>query len=171
MDTYRDLLSRTRGEIREVTTTDAARLLDTAVPPVLIDVREQHEWDESHLPGAILIPRGNLESRIATAVPSTATPIILYCATGARSAFAAKTLQEMGYEDVVNMDGGIVEWKRNGLPISQSGVLTPEQRSRYSRHLLIPEVGIEGQERLLQARVLLIGAGGLGSPAALCLAE
>ena len=116
------------------------------------------------------IPRGSLESRIERAAPDRATPILVYCATGARSAFATKTLEELGYEHVTNLDGGIVEWKRSGQPVVVSESLAPAQRTRYSRHLLIPEVGEEGQLRLLEARILLIGAGGLGSPAALYLA-
>ena len=108
--------------------------------------------------------------RIERAAPDRTTPILVYCGTGSRSAFAARTLEELGYEDVTNLDGGIVEWKRSGLPVVVSESLTPAQRTRYSRHLLIPEVGEEGQLRLLDARILLIGAGGLGSPAALYLA-
>ena len=170
MATYRDILQRVRDEIREISTTEAAELLDAAEPAVPVDVSERHEWDEGHLPGAIHIPRGSLESRIESAVPTRSTPIVVYCATGPRSAFATKTLQDMGYEDVVNMDGGIVEWKRSGRPVVLPESLDPAQRARYSRHLLIPEVGEAGQQRLLGSRILLIGAGGLGSPAALYLA-
>jgi molybdopterin/thiamine biosynthesis adenylyltransferase/rhodanese-related sulfurtransferase len=170
MATYRELLEHVRAEIEQVNASDATRLLDTAAPPLVVDVRERDEWDEGHLPRAVHIPRGSLESRIERAAPDRADPILVYCATGARSAFAAKTLEEMGYESVVNLDGGIVEWKRSGLPVAVSESLGPAQRSRYSRHLLIPEVGEEGQLRLLGSRILLIGAGGLGSPAALYLA-
>jgi sulfur-carrier protein adenylyltransferase/sulfurtransferase len=170
MSTYRELLEHVRREIQEVNASEAARLLDATEAPLLVDVRERDEWDEGHLPAAVHIPRGSLESRIERAAPDRGTPILVYCATGARSAFATKTLEEMGYESVVNLDGGIVEWKRSGLPVAVSEALGPAQRSRYSRHLLIPEVGEEGQLRLLSSRILLIGAGGLGSPAALYLA-
>ena len=139
-------------------------------PPLVVDVRERHEWDEGRLPNAVHIPRGSLESRIERAAPDRSTPILVYCGSGTRSAFAAKTLEDLGYEHVTNLDGGIVEWKRSGLPVVVSESLAPAQRTRYSRHLLIPEVGEEGQLRLLEARILLIGAGGLGSPAALYLA-
>src|SRR5205823_3283868 len=138
--------------------------------PVLLDVREDDEWTEGHLPGAIHVPRGYLESRIETAVPQRDRPILVYCAGGARSAFAAKSLAELGYEDVTSIAGGFTDWKRSGFPIDLPRALDDDQRRRYSRHLLIPEVGVEGQLKLLDARVLLIGAGGLGSPASLYLA-
>ena len=170
MATYRELLERVRADIEQVNASDAARLLDSGEAQLVVDVRERDEWDEGHLPGAVHIPRGSLESRIERAAPDRATPIVVYCATGARSAFATKSLEELGYESVVNLDGGIVDWKRSGLPVVVSESLGPAQRSRYSRHLLIPEVGEEGQLRLLGSRILLIGAGGLGSPAALYLA-
>ncbi|HSL64704.1 MAG TPA: molybdopterin-synthase adenylyltransferase MoeB [Gaiellaceae bacterium] len=167
MPTYRELLQHVRAEIDELSTREAAELADA---PVYLDVRERDEWDEGHIPGAIHVPRGSLESRVESAVPDRAAPIVVYCASGARSAFATKSLLELGYEDVRNLAGGIVDWKRNGFPVQQPRALAPEQRGRYSRHLLIPEVGEEGQLRLLDAKVLLIGAGGLGSPASLYLA-
>jgi molybdopterin/thiamine biosynthesis adenylyltransferase/rhodanese-related sulfurtransferase len=137
----------------------------------IVDVREQHEWEQGHIPGAVHVPRSYLESRIEGAVPDRSQKVILYCASGQRSALAANTLQELlGYEDVASMNGGFTLWKDRGLPFERPMVLTPEQRERYSRHLLIPEVGLEGQQKLLEAKVLLIGAGGLGSPAALYLA-
>jgi sulfur-carrier protein adenylyltransferase/sulfurtransferase len=170
MASYRELLQQIRNEIDEVTASEAARVLDAENPPIVVDVREREEWDEGHLPRAVHIPRGSLESRIERAAPDRSTPILVYCASGARSAFATKTLEEMGYASVVNLDGGIVEWKRSGLPTVVPQSLGPAQRSRYSRHLLIPEVGEEGQMRLLGSRILLIGAGGLGSPASLYLA-
>ena len=170
MATYRELLQQVREQIDEIGVTEAAGLVESADPPLVVDVRERHEWDEGRLPNAVHIPRGSLESRIERAAPDRATPILVYCATGARSAFATKTLEELGYEHVTNLDGGIVEWKRSGQPVVVSESLAPAQRTRYSRHLLIPEVGEEGQLRLLEARILLIGAGGLGSPAALYLA-
>src|SRR6185436_425408 len=137
---------------------------------VFVDVRERNEWDEGHIPGAIHVPRGNLESRIEAAVPDRGARVVVYCATGARSAFATKTLGELGYEDVQSLAGGYTDWKRNGFPTVLPQSLGEQQRRRYSRHLLIPEVGEEGQLKLLESRILLIGAGGLGSPASLYLA-
>jgi molybdopterin/thiamine biosynthesis adenylyltransferase/rhodanese-related sulfurtransferase len=166
MTTYRELLARTKGEISEIDA-PTARALDGAV---WVDVREADEWQEGHLPGAIHVPRGNLESRIENAAPDKAQPIVLYCASASRSAFAAKTLGELGYTNVHSLIGGFTDWKRNGLEIVLPRTLSPEKRTRYSRHLLIPEIGEEGQLRLLDSRVLLIGAGGLGSPASLYLA-
>jgi molybdopterin/thiamine biosynthesis adenylyltransferase/rhodanese-related sulfurtransferase len=166
MPTYRELLQQTKSEIDEIDA-GAARALDGAV---WIDVREADEWQEGHLPGAVHIPRGYLESRVEAAAPDKSTPVIVYCASAARSAFAAKSLQELGYEDVHSLAGGFTEWKRTGGEITFSRTLSPERRTRYSRHILIPEIGEEGQLKLLDARVLLIGAGGLGSPASLYLA-
>jgi molybdopterin/thiamine biosynthesis adenylyltransferase/rhodanese-related sulfurtransferase len=138
---------------------------------VIVDVRELHEFEESHLPGAIHVPRGHLESRIEGAVPDKSGSVILYCASGNRSALAADDLQSrLGYEDVASMRGGITLWKDRGYEVDVPRTLTAEQRERYSRHLLIPEIGLEGQMKLLDAEVLLLGAGGLGSPAALYLA-
>src|SRR6185437_15141622 len=133
-------------------------------------VREQDDWDEGHIPGAVHIPRGYLESRIESAAPDRSKQVVVYCAGGSRSAFAAKTLEELGYENVTSLAGGYTDWKRSGFPTQLPHTLGPEQRSRYSRHLLIPEVGVEGQLKLLESRVLMIGAGGLGSPASLYLA-
>src|SRR5919205_1785703 len=139
--------------------------------PVLIDVRETDEWDAGHIPGAKHVPRGHLESRIEGAVPDRSQRVVLYCASGNRSALAAHTLKDMlGYENVESMTGGITLWKDRGYEVEVPRSLTSEQRERYSRHLLIPEVGLEGQMKLLDAKVLLLGAGGLGSPAALYLA-
>ncbi len=166
MATYRELLARTKDEISEIDAA-AARALDGAV---WVDVREQDEWQEGHLPGAIHVPRGNLESRIETAAPDKGQPVILYCASASRSAFAAKTLAELGYTNVHSLAGGFTDWKRNGFDIVLPRTLSPEKRTRYSRHLLIPEIGEAGQLKLLDSRVLLIGAGGLGSPASLYLA-
>jgi adenylyltransferase/sulfurtransferase len=171
MSSYRDLLQETREQIDEIDARRARDLYDNSDAPVFLDVREREEWDEGHIPGAVHIPRGWLESRIEQAVPDRGKPIVAYCASGNRSTFAAKTLEELGYADVVNLAGGINDWKRHGYPLEvPTGGLEPEQRTRYSRHLLIPEVGEEGQLKLLQSRILLIGAGGLGSPAALYLA-
>jgi sulfur-carrier protein adenylyltransferase/sulfurtransferase len=170
MPSYRELLQEVKAEIDEVDAPRAHELLASIDPPLLVDVREQDEWSEGHLPGAVHVPRGNLESRIERAAPDRARPIILYCQSGSRSAFGAKTLAELGYENVVSLAGGFTDWKRNGFTTELPRVLDPERRSRYSRHLLIPEVGEEGQLKLLDSRVLLIGAGGLGSPASLYLA-
>jgi molybdopterin/thiamine biosynthesis adenylyltransferase/rhodanese-related sulfurtransferase len=169
MATYRELLQQAKSEIEEVDASRARELIDSGEPFVL-DVREQDEWDEGHVPGAIHIPRGNLESRVERAEPDRSRPIVVYCAAGNRSAFAAKTLEELGYEDVVSLAGGFTDWKRNGFPVELTAGLDAPKRARYSRHLLIPEVGEQGQLKLLDSKILLIGAGGLGSPAALYLA-
>jgi len=176
MATYRELLAQVKAEIDEVSSSDVlGRLDDADAPhgaprPLLLDVREQDEWQEGHLPGAVHIPRSNLESRVETLIPDRSREIVVYCAVGARSAFAAKSLTELGYDNVVSMAGGFTDWKRNGYHFQTPRTLSPEQRARYSRHILIPEVGEKGQQKLLDARVLLIGAGGLGSPASLYLA-
>ena len=169
MASYRELLQQVKSEIGEVDARRAQELIasDSAA---IVDVREQAEWDEGHVPGAVHVPRGHLESRIESAVPDRARTVVLYCSSGNRSAFAAKTLEELGYDNVVSLAGGFTDWKRNGLPFDVPRVLDGEKRRRYSRHLLIPEVGEEGQTRLLDSRMLLIGAGGLGSPASLYLA-
>src|SRR4051794_22006087 len=169
MASYRGLLQKGKGEIDEVDAPHARELIERD-SPTLVDVREQDEWDEGHLPGAIHIPRGHLESRIEQAVPDRSKPVLLYCAAGNRSAFAAQTLEQLGYERVSSLAGGYTDWKRNGYPTELTRSLSPQGRMRYSRHLLIPEVGEAGQLRLLDSRVLLIGAGGLGSPASLYLA-
>src|SRR3954452_12905161 len=131
--------------------------------PVLIDVRESDEWDAGHLPGAKHVPRGHLESRIEGAAPDRNAHVVLYCASGNRSALAAHTLRELlGYENVESLTGGITLWKDRGYDVEVPRALTKEQRERYSRHLLVPEIGLEGQTKLLDAKVLLLGAGGLG---------
>jgi molybdopterin/thiamine biosynthesis adenylyltransferase/rhodanese-related sulfurtransferase len=170
MPSYRDILQQVKSEIEEMDAARARELVDSAEPPLLIDVREPDEWEDGHIPGAVHVPRGFLESRIEAAAPDRSRPVLVYCAGGARSAFAAKTLEELGYENVVSLAGGYTDWKRNGFPTQLPRTLGAEQRSRYSRHILIPEVGVEGQLKLLESRILLIGAGGLGSPASLYLA-
>lgn len=170
MPSYRELLQQVREEIAEVDAARTRELLDSGDAPLLVDVREQDEWDEGHIPGAVHIPRGNLESRIERAAPDHASQIVLYCAQGNRSVFATRTLEELGYTDVASLAGGYTDWKRNGFPVELSAGLDAPKRARYSRHLLIPEVGEEGQLKLLDSKVLLIGAGGLGSPASLYLA-
>jgi adenylyltransferase/sulfurtransferase len=170
MATYRDLLQQVKSEIEEVDAAQARELVDSGDAPLLVDVREEDEWSEGHIPGAVHVPRGFLESRIEAVAPDRSQPVVVYCAGGSRSAFAAKTLEELGYENVVSLAGGYTDWKRNGFPTQLPRTLDGEQRSRYSRHLLIPEVGVEGQMKLLDSKILLIGAGGLGSPASLYLA-
>ena len=169
MASFRDLLKDTKAQIREIdtATADTARREPGAV---LLDVREPDEYEQGAIPGAIHIARGNLESSIEGRVPDRGTPLIVHCAGGVRSVFAAKTLADLGYTDVVSVSGGFNKWKDEGREWSTPRTLTPEQRNRYQRHLLLPEVGIEGQLALLDAKVLLLGAGGLGSPAALYLA-
>jgi molybdopterin/thiamine biosynthesis adenylyltransferase/rhodanese-related sulfurtransferase len=166
-----DLIRKIREQIEEVDPKEVHDLQEKGNGAVIVDVREQHEFEESHLPGARHVPRGHLESRIEGSAPDKSERVILYCASGNRSALAAHTMQELlGYEDVASMRGGITLWKDRGYEVEVPQALTAEQRERYSRHLLIPEIGLEGQMKLLDARVLLLGAGGLGSPAALYLA-
>lgn len=170
MATYRELLAQVKDEIDEVSSSEVHERLENGERPLLLDVREQDEWQEGHLPGAVHIPRGHLESRVEALVPDKSREIVVYCAGGSRSAFVAKSLAELGYGDIASMAGGFADWKRNGYDFQTPRSLTAAQRARYSRHILIPEVGEEGQQKLLDARVLLIGAGGLGSPASLYLA-
>lgn len=167
--TYQELLAEAREEIPEVDAPTLAAVLAGEDAPVVIDVREQAEWDEGFIPGAIHVPRGFLESRIAGVVARDAH-IVVNCAGGARSLLAAQTLRQMGYTDVTSLAGGFADWKRGGHAVDVPRRLSDEQRRRYSRHTLIPEVGEEGQLTLLDSKVLLIGAGGLGSPTAFYLA-
>src|SRR5213082_186306 len=168
MATFRDLLQQTKARIREVTTAEGETAL--ADPKtVVLDVREPDEYDQGALPRAIHIPRGQLESNVENKIVDHDAPLLVYCAGGTRSAFAAETLSQLGYTNVVSMDGGFNKWKNEGRDWRTPQTLTAEQRNRYMRHLLLPEVGEEGHLKLLDAKVLLIGAGGLGSPAALYL--
>jgi molybdopterin/thiamine biosynthesis adenylyltransferase/rhodanese-related sulfurtransferase len=167
MPSFRDLLNQTKRQIDEVDPADAERRLATST---FLDVRELDEFEQGMIPGAVFIPRGHLESQAETKLPQRDAPIVVYCAGGIRSAFAAKTLSDLGYTDVVSMAGGFGRWKNEGRVWITPAVLTPEQRNRYGRHILLPEVGEAGQQRLLESKVLLLGAGGLGSPAALYLA-
>ncbi len=167
MSTPRDLLNAAREQVREVSPHDVAARLDHYV---LLDVREADEYEQGSVPGAVHIPRGTLEFSVEGRLLDKGAPVAVFCAGGVRSIFAARTLQELGFRDVVSITGGFNRWKDEGFPWRQPRTLTPSQRHRYSRHLLLPEVGEEGQLRLLDARVLLLGAGGLGSPAALYLA-
>jgi molybdopterin/thiamine biosynthesis adenylyltransferase/rhodanese-related sulfurtransferase len=169
MASFRELLQQTKSKIREVDTAGAAELIDQP-GTVVLDVREPDEYEQGAIPGTVHIPRGNLESSIENRVPDRDARIVVHCAGGTRSAFAAETLGELGYTDVVSMAGGFNKWKDEQRPWSTPRTLTAEQRNRYQRHLLLPEVGEAGQQKLLDAKVLLLGAGGLGSPAALYLA-
>jgi sulfur-carrier protein adenylyltransferase/sulfurtransferase len=168
MANFRELLKATKAQIREVDTAQAEALVDGGA--LLLDVREPDEYEQGAVPGSVHIPRGHLESQIENRVPDHERQLVVMCAGGTRSAFAAKTLAELGYHDVVSVDGGFNKWKDEGRNWSKPKSLSPEQRNRYQRHLLLPEVGDEGQLKLLGARVLLLGAGGLGSPAAMYLA-
>lgn len=170
MANFRELLAATKAEIDEIETADAANLRDNDGDVVILDVREPDENAQGSIPGAVFIPRGQLESNIENKVPNKDAKVLIHCASGVRSAFAAKTLRELGYSDVASIAGGFNKWKDEGRDWSVPKNLTAEQRNRYQRHLLLPEVDIEGQVELLEARVLLLGAGGLGSPAALYLA-
>ncbi len=166
-----ELIRRAKEQITEVDPREVHDLLADRNGTVVVDVREQQEFEQSHIPGAKHVPRGHLESRIEGAAGDKSGRVVLYCASGNRSALAARTLQEeLGYENVESMTGGITLWKDRGFDVEVPRSLTAEQRERYSRHLLVPEIGFEGQMKLLDAKVLLLGAGGLGSPTALYLA-
>lgn len=169
MSTFLELLESAKAQVGEVDVADLRRLVQDDAT-VLLDVREPTEWVDGTIPGAQTISRGFLEMQIEKSVPSRETPIVLYCESGIRSVFAARTLMELGYLQVRSLKGGIVSWKNAGLDLEHSSVLSEAQRTRYSRHIRIPEIGEAGQQRLLGARVLMIGAGGLGSPAAFYLA-
>jgi len=167
--TFREMLATAKGNIREITTEEAEAEL--ARPgAVLLDVREPDEYEQGALAGAVHLPRGNLETSIEGRIPDKAAHVLVMCAGGVRSAFAADTMQQLGYTDVASVAGGFNRWKDEGRAWSAPRALSPEQRNRYQRHLLLPEVGENGQLKLLDSKVLLLGAGGLGSPAALYLA-
>jgi molybdopterin/thiamine biosynthesis adenylyltransferase/rhodanese-related sulfurtransferase len=168
MATFRDLLNEAKQQIDEVDTATAEQLV--ADGALLLDVREADEFEQGAVPGSVFIPRGHLEGQVEGRLTDKAAKVVVMCAGGVRSAFAARTLGELGYTDVVSMAGGFNKWKDEGRDWRRPEVLSPEQRNRYHRHLLLPEVGEAGQQKLLGAKVLLLGAGGLGSPAALYLA-
>lgn len=170
MATAQDVLSDIKKKITEIDADELSRRMKAGEEFALIDVREREEFETGQIPGATFIPRGFLEMRVEDAVPDKSAKVVLYCAGGNRSAFAARDLEAIGYTDVESLIGGINGWKNKGNAIDVPKVLSPDDRQRYSRHLLIPEVGEEGQQKLLDAKVLLIGAGGLGSPAAFYLA-
>ena len=168
-----EFIRKIKSQIAEVDPSDVRAAMSDANGNgaiALIDVRESEEVARGLIPGATHVPRGYLESRIDGAVPDRSRPVVLYCASGNRSALAARTLEELGYENVESMTGGYTLWKDRGYQVEVPRVLTPEQRERYSRHMLVPEIGAGGQQKLLDAKVLLLGAGGLGSPTALYLA-
>ena len=168
--TFKQLMDEARNEIKEISVQEADELLKKNGKYLLLDVREKDEYREGHLEGALSLPRGFLEIKIESAVPDKSTPILAYCAGGVRSLLAANALKEMGYQDVISMSGGYTAWKTAGYNWVQDHQFSPEQVTRYSRHFLLPEVGEEGQAKLLQAKVLMVGAGGLGSPSAYYLA-
>ena len=167
MATPRELLNEAKSHIREVTPADVVDLVGTAT---FLDVREPDEYEQGTVPGAIHIPRGHLEFQVEGRLTDKAAPVVVYCAGGVRSAFATKTLLDIGYTDVVSVIGGFNRWKDEGRVWVTPQTLSPEQRNRYQRHLLLPEVGEAGQQKLLESKVLMLGAGGLGSPSALYLA-
>ena len=168
MATFRDLLKAAKATVNSVTTETAAERIASGY--TVLDVREPDEYQEGAIPGAIHIPRGHLESQVESRLTDKTKPVLIYCASGVRSVFAANTLQQLGYDTVAEMAGGFNRWKDEGRDWKKPASLTAEQMNRYKRHLLLPEVGIEGQKKLLDSKVLLLGAGGLGSPAALYLA-
>ncbi len=164
-----EVLRQIKSRIEEVDPADVRDQVRNGA--VVVDVRETEEWSTGHIPGAKHVPKSYLESRIEGAAPDRSQHVILYCQSGNRSAWAARTLiEDLGYENVESMTGGVTLWKDRGYEVEVPRSLSAEQRERYSRHLLLPEVGIEGQQKLLDAKVLLLGAGGLGSPTALYLA-
>ena len=168
--TYSDLFAEVRQSVRLLSLEDLRKRLDTGKGATLVDVREADEFRAGFIPGAIHVPRSHLESQSEQKLPDKGAEILLYCAGGTRSAFAAKTLAELGYTNVVSVNPGFVRWKDLGYPVESPPELTEAQRDRYSRHILLPEVGEKGQARLLASKVLLLGAGGLGCPAAAYLA-
>lgn len=168
--TFNDMMKKVKSEIRETTPAQADSLLHQNKNIKLIDVREKNEYDDGFIPGATHIPRGFLESRIEETIPDKNAPVLLYCAGGVRSALAAQTLQQMGYTDVLSLEGGFGAWKNGGYKFQKPRTLSPAQQARYSRHVLLPEVGEQGQLKLLDSKILLIGAGGLGAPNAFYLA-
>ena len=168
MATFRDLLGAAKAQITEIDPQTAADHIASGAR--VLDVREPDEFDQGALTGVVHIPRGHLEAQVEARLADKTVPVVVYCAGGVRSAFAAKTLQELGYAEVYSMAGGFSRWKDEGRPWTTPVTLSADQRNRYMRHLLLPEVGTEGQAKLLGAKVLMLGAGGLGSPAALYLA-
>jgi molybdopterin/thiamine biosynthesis adenylyltransferase/rhodanese-related sulfurtransferase len=170
MKTLKDMLAEARQVIPEQGPQELKRRIDANEPLVLVDVRDPDEYRDGAIEPATNISRGFLEFRIGTAAADPKTPIVLYCQSGLRSMLAAKALHDLGYENVTNLQGGFQKWAQSGLPVMKDKPLTTDQIQRYSRHFLLPQVGEKGQRKLLRSKVLLIGAGGLGSPTALYLA-
>src|SRR5256712_1517626 len=170
MKTLKDMLAEARQVVPEEGPTDVSRRLAAGEKLVVIDVRDPDEFRDGHLEAATNISRGFLEFRVGTAVSDPSTPVVLYCQTGLRSMLAAKALKDLGYSTIINLQGGYQKWVQSGLPVVREVPLTADQIQRYSRHFLLPQVGDKGQRKLLRSKVLLIGAGGLGSPTALYLA-
>jgi sulfur-carrier protein adenylyltransferase/sulfurtransferase len=170
MANFRDLLRRTRAEVKETTPEEVHSRLDVGGGPQLLDVREDDEVRAGIVPGARHLSRAHFESRVEDVLPDKELPVVVYCASGVRSVFAAKTLEELGYTDVASMEGGFVRWRQLGYDFDVPRMLDDVQKDRYSRHLVLPEVGEAGQRKLLESKALVIGAGGLGSPALLYLA-
>ncbi len=166
MPSYNQYLQHVKAQVREISPSQ----LQQSPPQLLLDVREPDEHQQGILPAAVLIPRGQLEGRIEALAASPDTEIVVYCAAGSRSALAVSTLQAMGYRRVASLQGGIAAWRSAGFPVEKPLTFTAAQRSRYARHIMLPEVGEVGQAKLLKSRVLLVGAGGLGSPAGYYLA-
>ena len=164
--TFKEIMDEARSEIKELSAAEVQNLLERDGKHIVLDVREREEYREGHLDGAVSLPRGFLEIKVESTIPDKNTPIIAYCAGGTRSLLAAKVMKEMGYQNVISMSGGYSAWKTAVYKWVQDRQFTQEQATRYSRHFLLPEVGEEGQAKLLDAKVLLVGAGGLGSPAA-----
>jgi sulfur-carrier protein adenylyltransferase/sulfurtransferase len=168
--TYSDLFSEVKSSVRTLPLDELKARLDRPEPPVLVDVRDKDELRGGYIPGAVHIPRGFLEMQAEQKLPDKKAEIVVYCAGGVRSAFAAKTLAELGYSNVISANPGFVRWKDLKYPVEEPPQLTSAQLDRYSRHIMLPEVGEKGQAKLLKSRVLLLGAGGLGAPSALYLA-
>ena len=169
MKTLREMIAEARQVVPEEGPEQLEQRLKSGDPVTVIDVRDPDEYRDGHIEAATNISRGFLEFRIAGAVPDPKTPVVLYCQTGLRSVLAAKQLKELGYENVINLGGGYAKWAQTGLPVVKEIPLSPDQIQRYSRHFLLNQVGEKGQHKLLRSKVLLIGAGGLGSPTALYL--
>jgi adenylyltransferase/sulfurtransferase len=168
---FQEIMAEARKQVPEVSAQQVNELLkNNGKSPILLDVRESDEWRQGHLEGALPLPRGFLEIKVESVIPDKNSPVVAYCAGGVRSLLAAKVMKEMGYQNVSSMAGGYGAWKNGGFKWVQDFQYTPEQLIRYSRHFLLPEVGEDGQAKLLQAKVLMVGAGGLGSPAAYYLA-
>jgi sulfur-carrier protein adenylyltransferase/sulfurtransferase len=170
MKTLKDMLGEARQVIPEQPPAELKKRLDAGEPVVVVDVRDPDEYRDGSIDAATNISRGFLEFRIGTVAPEPSTPVVLYCQTGLRSMLAAKALHDLGYTNVINLQGGFQRWAQSGLPVVKDTPLSGDQIQRYSRHFLLPQVGEKGQRKLLRSKVLLIGAGGLGSPTALYLA-